>query len=96
VLCPFYCYVASVALLLMRLSQAFKQGGVRTMFWRSDIPFLMILFLHLSFAQTCHMSYTIDNLSDGRYQSHPVTLACVDRDSYQSLLGLTYEATERF
>jgi len=24
------------------------------------------------------------------YQSHPVTLACVDRDSYQSRLGLTY------
>ena len=88
-LCPFYCYVASVALLLMRLSQAFKQGGVRTMFWRSDIPFLMILFFHLSFAQTCHMSYTIDYLSEGGYQSHSGTLTSVDRDSYQSRLGLT-------
>jgi len=44
VFCPFYCYVASVALLLMRLSQAFKQWGVRAMFWRSDFAFLMILF----------------------------------------------------
>jgi len=35
------------------------------------------------------MSYTIDYLSEGRYQSHSVTLTCVDRDSYQSRLGLT-------
>jgi len=39
--------------------------------------------LHMSFAQTCHMSYTIDYLSEGGYQSHPVTLACVDDDSDQ-------------
>ena len=45
--------------------------------------------LHMSFAQTCHMSYTIDYLSGGGYQSHSVTLTCVDRDSYQSRLGLT-------
>ena len=30
------------------------------------------------------------------YQSHPVTLACVDCDSYQSRLGLTYESAQRF
>ena len=35
------------------------------------------------------MSYTIDYLSEGGYQSHSVTLTCVDRDSYQSRLGLT-------
>ena len=29
--------------------------------------------LHMSFAQTCHMSYTIDYLSEGRYQRHSVT-----------------------
>jgi len=59
----------------------------------------------MSFAQTCHMSYTIDYLSEGGYQSHSVTLTCVDfgfpinniislslsvdRDSCWSRLGLT-------
>ena len=89
-----YHYVASVALLLMRLSQAFKQGGVRAMFWCFDFPFLIILFFTHVFVNmslcTCHMSYTIDYLSEGGYQSHPVILACVDRDSHQSRLGLTY------
>jgi len=52
-----YCYVASVALLLMRLSRAFKQGGVRTMFWRSDFLFLMILlFTHVV---RSNMSYVV-------------------------------------
>jgi len=57
VLRPFYCYVASVALLLMRLSEAFKQGGVRAMFWRSDVPFLMILFFTHVFRS--NMSYVV-------------------------------------
>jgi len=52
-----YCYVASAALLLMRLSQAFKQGGVRAMFWRSDFPFLMILFFTHVFRS--NMSYVV-------------------------------------
>jgi len=43
----------------------------------------------MSFAQTCHMSYIIDYLSEGGYQSHSVTLTCVDSDLYQSRLGLT-------
>ena len=42
----------------------------------------------MSFAQTCHESYTIDYLSEGGYQSHSVTLACVDRDSRPSRLPL--------
>ena len=46
-------------------------------------------FLHMSFAQTCHMLYTIDYLGEGGYQSHSVTLTFVDRASYQSRLGLT-------
>ena len=84
-----YCYIASVALLLKTFSQAFKQGGVRAMFWRFNFRFLDD-FILMSFAQTCHMSYTIDCLSEGGYQSHPVTLTCVDRDLHQSRLGLTY------
>jgi len=57
VLCLFYCCVESVALLLMRLSQASKQGRVRAMFWRSDFPFLMILFLiHVILS---NMSYVV-------------------------------------
>jgi len=35
------------------------------------------------------MSYTTDYLSEGGYQSHSMALTCVDRDSYQSRLGLT-------
>jgi len=35
------------------------------------------------------MSYTIDYLSEGGYQSHSVTLTCVDCNSYQSHLGMT-------
>jgi len=42
----------------------------------------------MSFAQTFHMSYTIDYLSQGGYQSNSVTLTCVDSDSYQSRLEL--------
>jgi len=45
--------------------------------------------LDMYFAQTCHMSYTIDYLSEGGYQSHSVTLTCINCDSYQSLLVLT-------
>ena len=68
---------------LIPLCRAFKQGGVRAILRCLDSPFLMI------FAQTCHMSCIIDYLSAQGYQSHSETLTCVDRDSYQSRLGLT-------
>ena len=75
------CYIASVALLLMRLSQAFKQGGVRAMFWRFDFPFLMIVFFPHVFRSNMSYIVSIDYLSEGGYQSHCETLAYEDRDS---------------
>ena len=42
----------------------------------------LIPYTCFSLNLTCHMSYTLDYLSEGGYQSHSVTLTCDDRDSY--------------
>ena len=49
--------VVSVALLLIPLSRAFKQGGVRVMLGCLDSPFLMILFFTHVFRS--NMSYAV-------------------------------------
>jgi len=52
-----WCYVASVALLLMCLSQAFKQGGVHAMFWHFNFFFLMNVFFTYVFCS--NLSYVV-------------------------------------
>ena len=77
------------ALFLMPLSRLRARGGTRDTLalWFSVLDDCN-LYTCLSLKHV--MSYTINYLSEGGYQSHPVTLAYVDRNSHQSHLGLTY------
>jgi len=59
--------------------------------------FLMIVFFHMSFAQKCHILYTIDYLSERGYQSHYMTLACVTVTRISHAWGwVFFQSTEKY
>ena len=55
------------------------------------------IFLSLRYFPSINLPASSINLPASCYQSHSVTLTCVDHDSYQSRLGLTtLESTEKY
>jgi len=89
------CYPINVSYLLhycLYLSlELFSKGGCAQFQGAWILRSWLFYSLHMSFAQICHMSYAIDYLSDGGYQSHSVTLTCHGRPRFVSVtLGVGY------